>query len=738
MYQMNKNILDSTLQEYRFLLFFIGIALIFTSSACSQRNPPFIDNFRIDQTKNIMRPENFGIANGKITTGIQCKDLISIQGIWAPPYVSSDFSFQGTVNGSAIDCSKYIWRPFYIERNISTQRGISLETNTILIPEKRAFLVAMTLTNKDSQPISVPVSFTTQGTLDKLMLDANWGFAAPQSSTPTTVKSYGNATMKLEQGKTAVVIAASKGVIWDNTERCFKGNVYIPASGNAKLFFSFSIGATEDATKQCSEIASNPEYAIKNAKASYEKRVSELYQRVPYFESENATLVQFYNRSLSPFLLNRWDVPEFKLNPFYSTGSVKGGCVGEYLWDVGEACEIISLCDPQATKAHIIQFMETGVKKGFGFCPINGGMLSPNHFYPTNQDKIIGLAYNYIKNTGDVAFLNEKLGSGTVLDSIISEALFMDDLSNPVTLINYDDCDPQKRGGQNHLEIRFPIGKLNYTHVIPDVNGRRYINYIRVAELSGLVGKPRPDLVERAESLKKLLKSELWDAQKRWFAYEIPTFNPPIREFRYTNILYFLLGTGVLDEEQESGLLSHLKDGEFLSKYGLYSIAKHDPAFNSADVDHGGPGAYNAFPPNIAKILYSIGKNQQADDLLKRILWWGERMPYFGDSFYADTMRYREETPLQCDIGSLAGAQCVIFGIFGINSEFDGSIKIKPNQPSFANHLSLKGVKLCNQVFDVAVNNGAYKVSCQGKTLEAKIGQIVTITDGKLAINNKL
>ena len=715
------------------LLFSICFALIVISNNCSQQKSSAIDNFRIDQTKNIMRPENFGIANGNITTGIQYKNLISVHGIWAPPYVSSDFSFKGTIYGNDVACSEYIWRPFYIERN-TTLRNIALENNTILIPEKRAFLVAITLKNNGSEPISAPVLFTAHGTLDKLMSDADWGFAAPQSSTPITINSYDNETVSLEQGDNAIVIAASRGVIWDSTEKCFKGDISIPPKGKAQLFFCFSIGASEDAKKECDEIASNPEAVKTNAKSNYEMRVSELYKRVPYFESENTALVQFYNRSLSPFLLNRWDVPEFKLKPFYSTGSVKGGCVGEYLWDVGEACEIISLCDPKATKAHIIQFMETGVKTGFGFCPINGGMLSPKYFYPTNQDKIIGLTYNYIKNTGDIAFLNEKLGNGTVLDSIISEALFMDDLSKPVVLINYDACDPQKMGGKSHLEIRHPVGKLNYTHVIPDLNGRRYMNYMRAAELSGLVGSPRPDLMERAESLKILLKSELWDAQKKWFAYEIPSFNPPIREFRYTNIMYFLLGTGVLDEEQENGLLSHLKDGEFLSEYGLYSIAKHDPAFNPADVDHGGPGAYNAFPPNIVKILYSIGKDQQADDLLKRILWWGERMPYFGDSFYADTIRYREETPLQCDIGSLAGAQCVIFGIFGIRSEFDGSVNIKPNQPSFANYLSLKGVKLCNQVFDVEMNKGIYHVTSQGKTFKAKVGQTIRVKDGEFSI----
>jgi hypothetical protein len=721
------------MQTKNILVSALYIAFFLLSISCSQPEARLIDKFSIDQTRNIMRPENFGIANGVITTGIQYKDLVSIQGIWAPPYVSSDFSFQATFYDSAMSCSEYIWRPFYIERKAVIRKNMAIETNTILIPEKRAFLIVLTFTNKGSQQISSFISFTAQGTLDKLMSDQNWGFAAPQSSTPTLIKLYGKNAIKLEQGENAMVIYASNGITWDTTKRCFKSNISIPASDKTKFFFSFSIGATKDAIRQCDEIASNPEAATKSAEAAYDNRVSELYQRVPFFESDNPMLVQFYNRSLMPFLLNRWNVPEFRLKPFYSTGSVKGGCVGEYLWDLGEACEIFSLYDPQATRAHIRQFFETGVKKGFGFCPINGGMLSPNHFYPTNQDKIIGLTYNYIKNTGDVAFLNDKLGNGTLLDSIISEALFMDNLSRPIALINYDTCDPQHRGGQSHLEIRHPVGKFGYTHVIPDLNGRRYINYTRAAELSGLVGKPRQDLLERASALKVILKSDLWDAEKRWFAFEIPDSIPTIREFRYTNILYFLLGTGVLDEEQESGLLSHLKEGEFLSKYGLYSIAKHDPSFNPADVDHGGPGAYNAFPPNIVKTLYKIGKNQQADDLLKRILWWGERMPYWGDSFYADTIRYREETPLQCDIGSLSGAQCVIFGIFGISSEFDGSVIIKPNQPSFANQLSLKGVKLCNQVFDVEINKGKYKVTCKGNKLEARVGQIIKAKDNKLS-----
>ena len=72
------------------------------------------------------------------------------------------------------------------------------------------------------------------------------------------------------------------------------------------------------------------------------------------------------------------------------------------------------------------------------------------------------------------------------------------------------------------------------------------------------------------------------------------------------------MGSGVLDEEEESGILSHLNDKEFLSEYGMHSLAKQDPAYFQPDVDNGGPGACTSFPLNIAKTLYLTGKPELA------------------------------------------------------------------------------------------------------------------------------
>lgn len=712
----------------------LALLAVLIASGAAHGGPQgtLMDRFRIDQDASIMRPENFGIANGRITVGIEGDDIAGVGGIWAPPYVSSDFSLQVSLAEEDVEQPQFLWGPFYIDRSARLDNGVLVRTHTLLVPGERAFIFSMGLENAGTESITIPVGFRVSGSLDKLLSDANWGFMAPQSTSATQVEPRDGNMVVLRQGEEGIAITASQPLAWDGAH--FSGNVPVAAMDQARLYLTCAIGPGEEAVSRSAALCAAPEAATTAAHGVYEGRVADLYERLPRLESDNPSLARFYDRSLTPFLMNRWDVPEFRLKPFYATGSVRGGCVGEYLWNVGECAEVLSLFDPVAAKAHIRQFLETGIESGFGFCPINGERMHPNHYYPVNQEKLIALAYHYVRNTGDLAFLRETIGDRTILDAIVAESVYLDDLSKPVELIDYNTCDPQGRGGHNHLELRTPLGELNYTNVMPDLNGRRYEKYVLAARLSELAGRPRPDLLERAESLKILLKEQLWDSDARWFVFKMPDADPPVVTHRYTVQMYYMLGTGVLDNEEESGLLSHLNEAEFLSDYGLHSLAKHDPAYHQPDVDNGGPGSCTCFPTNIAKTLYLMGKPALADDILRRILWWGEKMPYWGDSFYADAIRYREDTPLQCTLDAVTGAQCIIFGLFGIQPRFDGGILINPAMPSFAKEVSLTGVKMRGHTFDVALRGARYTVACQGKTVAARVGQRVLIAQGTPAI----
>lgn len=669
------------------------------------------DVFALDGEANILEEDHFGIVNGKVTIGVNYKDAASISGMWAPPYVSSDFLLELRVFGEKPASRKYRWRPFEVERS-GTTRGVSISTVIALAPGTRGGILALAIENVGSERRAVPLQFTVKGTLDRV---ETWEFGRPESKTPARAVCRGK-TLSLEQGPQAVVLRADlDGLTWDESVSLWQTTVTLGPREAKTLYVAFSMDEQAGAIAACDHIMRDPARAMARARDVYARRVTDLFERLPTLESSNKTLVDFYNRSLVHFVMNRWDVPEFVLRPYYSTGSVKGGCVCDYLWNFGETWEILPLYDPEAAREHIKQFLETDITAHFAFNPVTGEAFGP--WYPVNQEKIIGLIYYYVKNAGDRAFLDEVVNGKSILDWAVRHAMYGDDPAKPVALIDYGPSN-------SHLELRrgYP-----YNHVMPDLNGRRYANYRMAARLCDVAGKPASHLRERAEALKALLKQRLWNPEAKWFYF---LDDKGQKDLRYTVQMFKLFGSGVLDAEEEAGLLSHLNETEFLSAQGLHSMGKTDIAYDQVDIDNGGGGNCTSFPPQIAERLYKSGRADAAEDILQRILWWGERMPYWGDSIVANGIDYRKDTPLQCTIDGVAVAQCIIFGMFGVSAGFDGAITIDPHPPSFAPRMRLTHLRLRGAVIEVRVDGAHYRVKVDGKVFEARAGEPVVLRRG--------
>ncbi len=689
------------------LVLIVSLFSAYPAPAVEKQNSP-TDLFSMDGQDIITDPGHLGIINGKLTVGTPQGQVARIDGLWVPPYVSSDFALNVEVFGKEVPTQSYRWWPFKIEQR-GEINGVEVSSATVLAPGKRGGLVALTLRNTTQNPLEAPLTFKTRGTLDRCDF---WEFSGAISSTatqPVAVKS----TLTLKAGKLAIVLYASgNNVKWDAANKVGTKSLTLQPGKTAKIYLAFAMGPSAEAAAACRELAADPAAAIAAADAAQAKQIAELFERIPRLETDNKDLQKFYNRSLVHFITNRWEVPEFVLHPYYSTGSIRGGCVCDYLWNYGEIWEIMPLYDPAAHREHIKQFLKCDMTTHFSFNPIDGKAFGP--WYMVNQEKIIGLVYYYVKNTGDTAFLSEVVDGKTVLEHVLKNATVLDDVAKPVALIDYGPSG-------SHLELR---KNLAYNHVSPDLNGRRHANYLRAARLAEIAGKPAPQLIERAAALKPLLKEKLWNPETKWFNFTNGQGQP---ETRWTMQMFKLFGSSVLDEETETGLMSHLNDKEFLSEHGMHSIAKGDPAYDPADVDNGGPGACTCFPPQIAERLYKAGRPNQAEDIVRRCIWWGSRLPYWGDSIVAEKVDYRRDTPLQCTVDGVTVAQCIIFGMFGIDPQFDGSILVSPRPAAFSPQTALRGVKIRDIVFDVEVGNNEFKVTSGGKTITAPVGRTVSI-----------
>lgn len=667
------------------------------------------DLFSLDGRASIVEEAHCGIANGRMTLGIPFKKIGRIEGLWAPPYVSSDFQLIVTIAGREIPAAQYTWWPHKVVRQGSLL-GVQITSTTVLASGRRGGIVALKLENPTAETRDLPLSFAVKGTLDRTEA---WEFAAPSSKTPARFEARG-ITLAAQQGDLVILLACpGSGLRWDAASARGEMTVLLKPGDSAAVSLTFSMGPLTEATAASQALAAAPDRTVQEADDEHAGRVRALLEKLPRLESANPSLVQFYQRSLVHLLLNRWDVPEFGLQPYYGTGSIKGGCVCNYLWNFGEVWEVLPLCDPAATRAHIKQFLRIDLGTHFAFNPLNGQGFGP--WYMVNQEKIVGLIYYYVKNTGDTAFLRERVGGKTILEHVIAQATFRDDLAQPVALLDYGPSN-------SHLELRrgYP-----YNHVMPDLNGRRYATCLRASELAEVAGQPAPVLRQRAEALKTVLKQQLWNPQTRWFDFLDAQGR---KDSRYTIQLFKLFGCGVLDGEEESGLLSHLNEKEFLGEFGLHSLAKTDVAYDQVDIDNGGGGSCTGFPPQIAERLYNAGHAAAADDLLRRILWWGERMPYWGDSLVANHLDYRKDTPLQCTIDGAAVAQCIIFGLFGLEARFDGSLLIHPHPPAFAPQVALKNVNLRGMRFDISVTTDGFSVKTPRAEAQARRDESIVVT----------
>jgi hypothetical protein len=676
------------------------------------------DFFTMNSEDILLEEKDLGIFNGMLTANVPYSNAIAVKGVWAPPYLSSDFLCEVRLFGEIVKVDEYVWSPREVKR-YGVISGISVVSVLTLAEGCRGAVLAFTLTNTARATVSIPVQINLAGMLAR---NEVWDFFRQRSDPPITDPN--------NWSRRAVFCEKDGVILWGNDYGTIavragiaglKGQGYCPTwktsillgAGKSRTFYiSLGMGSKTEAQRVCKELAANPNMAAADSRAKLVAQTADIFEKLPRFEAESKELEQFYNRSLVHYILNKWHVPEFALDPYYSTGSINGGCVCSYLYDFSEGWEITNLYDPDALREHVQVFLKMGLGKHFAFLPMTGEPNGP--WYPVNQEKIIFLVYYYVLITGDTSFLFKKYNGKTILEQLVEQATLGDDIKKPVALIDYGK-------GNNHLELR---RQYRYDNYIPDLNARRYANYRAVAALCRQAGDDGAYLEKRAEELKSLINKKMWSKKHKWFYHFDEKWK---KDIRYTVQMFKLIGSGVLGDEQEEGLLSHLNEEEFLSEYGLHSMSKQDIAYDQLDIDNGGGGICVCFPPQIMERLYKAGRPRIAEDILRRILWWGQRAPYWGDSFTANYIDYRRDTPLQNTLSSVSAAQCIIFGMFGVKVDMDGRITINPAPPSFSPKISLKGLKLRDKQIDIVVKGKAYMVQVNGRQIKSEIGKPIVV-----------
>ena len=648
--------------------------------------------FGINGKDCIIEPNDCGIVNGHLGLMTPYLDVAHICSLVAPPLFSDDFLLYVRFDGKRVWTTDYTWEPDRMTRVGVTGRW-HVRTELVLMDGRRAAMLRCTVTNTGDDDASLRVQYEMTGGLGRQEI---WIFSKPIKALFAT-HHWEDGVFSLEVADDRIALASTLNL---TPQAHLQAGILdaepleVPAGQSIEFSTFLAIDDRDSAFKSISLMRDNPQKAFEESRRGWEARCDALFAAMPDIESDSKELTALYHRSMLHLLLNEWNVPEFKLKPFYTTGSINGCCTCCYLWNYGGPYRLWSLLSPQSAREHIRAFLSVDLSDCYALST-DGSPIGP--YYPVNQEKIILLTHAYVMQTGDCGFLNEPLNGKTILEHLLEQALMLDDLAKPAVLVDYGD-------GNHHLELR---GKLRYDGVLPDLNLRRCVNFHLVQELCDIAGfKPDVDLLQRAEALKELIHRELYSPKDGWFYAIAPDGS---RYLRYTMQMFKALGWGdwALTAESEAALTAHLmSEKEFLGAFGIHSMSKLDPAYDERDVDNGGPGSCVSFAPAIADRLYQCGKTAEASEIMSRLLWKGSVLPYFGDSQRADVMDYWRKTPLQCDIEGAAFVQTIVFGMMGVRIGKDFSVSFNPALPEGVNRLCVHNLRLGGKVYDVAYERG--------------------------------
>ncbi len=433
------------------------------------------------------------------------------------------------------------------------------------------------------------------------------------------------------------------------------------------------------------------------------------YENVPKLESSNARLKEYYYRCLLSVLMSRYENPNYITNPFWAVG------YWPYTisWDTSYSSDILAMLDPKSLKEAILtDFREVKMKKTY----VSWKGAFWDNIYIQEPFALQIMIEAYLRHTGDFGLFSEKAGDATVWEWM---QRWVNELKSNYT--NKEGLIDVGYDTQKIIEIRTD----GYNHVVPIVNVLTVHLLYRMSEWAGLLNDSNKDSYFRdAEKLKGLMNKNLWNDQIGWFENLYPDGT---KGAIWTNHLFDALGTDYLTGTQVNKLVSHIREGVFLGKFGVYSIARKDSVhWDMIDSDWGGGGQYAGMPGRISRNLYEQGFAEMGWDLLKRHIRYIDYFPYLPQNPRTDSPQ-QDRSSMPVEISAGAGMEAIILGTFGINID-KNVLTVKANTPEELGVTTLRDFKFRGKLYIIQINERNFMVFQDGKLIADKpFGEAVVI-----------
>ena len=643
-------------------------------------------------------------------------DVVAVRSIAFPPYAQGEMNVAPAgsngellngvmyVDGEYFAATKtpieFVWQPDRVERR-SVYNGLEL-TSVMIVPFKK-MSTAVKLNVKN-------IGSTRRQTEIKLALNAGVSKSVTPWNAAYSPGEYDN-ERALDTGRNAVTSKSKHNEAWVVQGASPKPTTMLPAwlvyqldlapNETASIVFVNSIGGTRaEAEKDFDSIVGNFDAVAKattdewnyQLKAAFTPGNDRFSGHVPTLVTTDESVKRIYHSAVMSALYFKRTTPHSVYGTTYVTLMPRYWETATFLWDISLSAMLLSMLDPEVLRRMMETWMTVDVHKHFGTEFLTGAGIGP--WYSVNDYAMSRMAKEYLRWTGDKAWLDKEVGGKTVLQHLVDYAEHWRALdTNKHGLADYG-------GVLNLLEA-----VSSYVHEVAGLNAANVHNLRFAADLVEFKG-------DKAKAA--ALRNEATELGRRVLDLYIPgkgTWKSRLPDGSYNEVHHcYDFGTTLMNigdmmpasqkKEMVQFFVRELKTPTWMRALSTRDL---DVTF-SIRPDHQWTGAYCSWPALALSGLFVAGEVELANGWMKGLAKTSMQGPYaqahFTESFYGPesngaAMKAPSDQPYINDWACVSGCnylEPIVDSLFGVNAGLFGGIRAKPQFGSFDPKAELRNI----------------------------------------------
>jgi len=589
------------------------------------------------------------------------------------------------------DTIAYQWFPHRFVRE-SQVDGLKFTTETFMPSKRRAAAQSIRVQNLGGSPRIVKLGFDMRAAVSKKT--TAWFVNSPgEADNAVRWDAEREALIFQAQHSTA---ASVQGISPKPSRVEYSRMIVIDVTlgpGQTKEFHYVNAvdGSAEAALAAYDQIQSGFDQATQQNEADFNSLIhaaftegnSEFSGFLPQLETNDESLWQLYQAGFKNLIFARRPSPDSKHGTTYIT---LGGHVLPTLsfpWDTSLTSLSLALLDPAALRRLVENWFIQDMHQHLATDYVTAEAVGP--WYGVNDMAIVRCAENYLRVTGDFAWLDKKVGERSALEHLVAHATYWKELDK----LGHGFGDYGKI--ENLLEV-----VSTYLHETAGMNAGNVSSMRFVADLLEHRGQSAraSQLRMEATELAQRINQKLYVAGKGWWKCGQP--DGSFVEVRHCYDFLAVLDNMAADlspsQKEEMGRFFW---DELHSEYWMRALSPNDvDATWNIRPDHSWLGAYAAWPPATAKGLYKVDRSERVTAWVKNLAKAGNQGP-IGQAHFVETVfpledgsayKCPNDPPYINDWCCIAGGgftDLVIDTIFGANLGLFDGLKAQPKLKDF-------------------------------------------------------